>query len=64
MLQVSKLKEQLETTVQKLNESREVLKTNENGEDIFDTNYGIVIHRRHFIYQQFLEIFFFLTEVL
>lgn len=33
MLQVSKLKEQLETTVQKLNESREVLKTNENGED-------------------------------
>ncbi|KAK1896471.1 Spindle assembly abnormal protein 6 like [Dissostichus eleginoides] len=27
---VSKLKEQLETTVQKLNESREVLKTNEN----------------------------------
>ncbi|XP_038572833.1 spindle assembly abnormal protein 6 homolog isoform X1 [Micropterus salmoides] len=28
--EVSKLKEQLETTVQKLNESREVLKTNEN----------------------------------
>lgn len=37
MLQVSKLKEQLETTVQKLNESREVLKTNENGE-ITDIN--------------------------
>lgn len=34
MLQVSKLKEQLETTVQKLNESREVLKTNENGEEV------------------------------
>ena len=32
-VQVSKLKEQLEMTVQKLNESREVLKTNENGED-------------------------------
>uniref|UniRef100_A0AAQ5ZRB0 Spindle assembly abnormal protein 6 homolog n=1 Tax=Amphiprion ocellaris TaxID=80972 RepID=A0AAQ5ZRB0_AMPOC len=31
--QVSKLKEQLEMTVQKLNESREVLKTNENGEE-------------------------------
>uniref|UniRef100_A0A3P8SCU9 SAS-6 centriolar assembly protein n=1 Tax=Amphiprion percula TaxID=161767 RepID=A0A3P8SCU9_AMPPE len=30
--QVSKLKEQLEMTVLKLNESREVLKTNENGE--------------------------------
>ncbi|KAK0135325.1 Spindle assembly abnormal protein 6 [Merluccius polli] len=28
--QVSKLKEQLETTIQKLNESKEVLKTNEN----------------------------------
>lgn len=33
IVQVSKLKEQLEMTVQKLNESREVLKTNENGED-------------------------------
>lgn len=32
ILQVSKLKEQLESTAQKLNESREVLKTNENGE--------------------------------
>lgn len=64
MLQVSKLKEQLETTVQKLNESREVLQTNENGEDIFDINYDIVIHRRHFIYKQFLEIFFFLTDIL
>lgn len=32
VLQVLKLKEQLETTVQKLNESKEVLKTNENGE--------------------------------
>lgn len=31
-LQVLKLKEQLEMTVQKLNESKEVLKTNENGE--------------------------------
>uniref|UniRef100_A0A4W6BWM3 Spindle assembly abnormal protein 6 homolog n=1 Tax=Lates calcarifer TaxID=8187 RepID=A0A4W6BWM3_LATCA len=33
--QVSKLKEQLEITVNQLNESREVLKTNENGEDFF-----------------------------
>lgn len=32
LLQVLKLKEQLEATVQKLNESKEVLKTNENGE--------------------------------
>lgn len=31
-MQVLKLKEQLETTVQKLTESKEVLKTNENGE--------------------------------
>lgn len=33
MLQVLKLKEQLEKTVEKLTESREVLKTNENGEE-------------------------------
>lgn len=34
IFQVSKLKEQLESTTQKLNESREVLKTNENGEEV------------------------------
>uniref|UniRef100_A0A8C6PE94 Spindle assembly abnormal protein 6 homolog n=1 Tax=Nothobranchius furzeri TaxID=105023 RepID=A0A8C6PE94_NOTFU len=33
VLQVSKLTEQLEAAVQKLNESKEVLKTNENGEE-------------------------------
>lgn len=31
-MQVLKLKDQLETTLEKLNESKEVLKTNENGE--------------------------------
>ncbi len=30
-----KLKDQLDATVQKLDESREVLKTNENGEDFY-----------------------------
>lgn len=35
VFQVLKLKDQLETTVQKLNESKEVLKTNENGETPF-----------------------------
>lgn len=34
VLKVVKLKEQLESTVQKLNESKDVLKTNENGEDL------------------------------
>jgi len=31
ILQVCKLQEQLETTVQKLEESKQLLKTNENG---------------------------------
>jgi len=31
MLQVCKLQEQLETTIQKLEESKQLLKTNENG---------------------------------
>lgn len=34
IFQVSTLKEQLETTVQKLNETKEVLKTNENGKEV------------------------------
>lgn len=34
-LKVVKLKEQMEMTVQKLNESKEVLKTNENGKDLY-----------------------------
>lgn len=33
-LKVVKLKEQLETTVQKLNECKDVLKTNENGKNV------------------------------
>lgn len=34
ILQVSKLQEQLETTIQKLEESKQLLKTNENGRSI------------------------------
>lgn len=34
VFKVVKLKEQLETTVQKLNECKDVLKTNENGKDV------------------------------
>lgn len=34
-LKVLKLKEQMEMTVQRLNESKEVLKTNENGKDLY-----------------------------
>lgn len=34
VFKVVNLKEQLETTVQKLNECKDVLKTNENGKDV------------------------------
>lgn len=43
VFQVLKLKEQLETTVQKLNESKEVLKTNENGETSFVSIFSLMI---------------------